>query len=100
MEDLGDIAGYSHGRRRLDTPGQRYLRLNRPLKEGMLVTIEPGFYQIPPILAIARQHHPNAIDWQTLALFSDVRGIRIEDDVLITDDEPKVLSASAPQRLR
>ena len=99
MEDLGDIAGYADGRSRVDTPGQRYLRLNRPLQPGMLVTIEPGFYQIPAILGHARQKDPQLINWNTLTSFSDVRGIRIEDDVLIQSSGPLILSADAPRTL-
>ncbi|HEY9606529.1 MAG TPA: aminopeptidase P family protein, partial [Allocoleopsis sp.] len=50
MEDLGDLAGYEEGRTRSDRFGLGYLRLDRPLQAGMLVTIEPGFYQVPAIL--------------------------------------------------
>ena len=99
MEDLGDVAGYAEGYTRVDTPGQRYLRLNRKLEAGMLVTIEPGFYQIPSILKAAKQDDPKLIDWSVLRNFSDVRGIRIEDDILIQTNGPTVLSADAPRSL-
>ncbi len=98
MEDLGDLAGYAAGRERSDRFGLGYLRLNRPLESGMLVTIEPGFYQVPAILNHSdfRTKYQDVVDWERLAQFSDVRGIRIEDDVLVTDSGSEVLTAQLP----
>jgi Xaa-Pro aminopeptidase len=88
MEDLGDRAGYAPGRARSKNAGDRYLRLDRDLRPGMAVTIEPGFYQIPALLANPAEvgELENALDRKRLAAFADVRGIRIEDDVLVTPD--------------
>jgi Xaa-Pro aminopeptidase len=99
MEDLGDHAGYAPGRSRSEQFGLCYLRLDRDLVPGMAVTIEPGFYCVPPILnderlvAIAgdRLHRDR------LEQYADVRGIRIEDDVLVTAGEPDVLTAAIPK---
>ncbi|MCC5635245.1 aminopeptidase P family protein [Nostoc sp. CHAB 5844] len=98
MEDLGDLAGYEDGRRRSDRFGLSYLRLNRPLHPGMLVTIEPGFYQVPAILNDAqnRAKYQNVVNWERLSQFADVQGIRIEDDVLVTADGSEVLTAALP----
>jgi Xaa-Pro aminopeptidase len=98
MEDLGDLAGYVPGRARTHRYGMQYLRLNRPLLAGMIVTIEPGFYQVPGILASARQQQTfeDCVNWDRLAEFEDVRGIRIEDDVLLTEIGCRVLSAALP----
>jgi Xaa-Pro aminopeptidase len=98
MEDLGDLAGYEEGRRRSHRFGLGYLRLNRPLREGMLVTIEPGFYQVPAILNDAqnRTKYQNVVNWESLSKFADVRGIRIEDDVLVTAAGSEVLTAALP----
>jgi len=99
MEDLGDRAGYAAGRTRSPQFGLGYLRLDRDLVPGMAVTIEPGFYQVPAILndtaftAIAGDR----LDRAELARFSDVRGIRIEDDVLVTSDGHEVLTAAIPR---
>jgi Xaa-Pro aminopeptidase len=99
MEDLGDRAGYAPGRSRSKTFGDRYLRLDRDLLPGMAVTIEPGFYKIPMLL-----EHPDevgdlegALDRGVLARYEDVRGIRIEDDVLVTDSGSEVLTAGVPK---
>jgi Xaa-Pro aminopeptidase len=98
MEDLGDLAGYEPGRQRSDRFGLGYLRLHRPLRSGMVVTIEPGFYQVPAILQDGerREKYQNMVNWERLAEFSDVRGIRIEDDVLITEEGNEVLTVALP----
>ncbi|KAM3089769.1 aminopeptidase P family protein [Phormidesmis sp. 146-35] len=95
MEDLGDLAGYEVGRTRSQRFGLGYLRLDRPLKAGMVVTIEPGFYQVPAILqdSTHRETYQHVVNWERLAEFSDVRGIRIEDDVLVTETGSEVLTA-------
>jgi Xaa-Pro aminopeptidase len=96
MEDLGDLAGYAPGRVRSDRFGLNYLRLDRPLQPGMVVTIEPGFYQIPAILndSERRAKYHDAVNWERLSDFSDVRGIRLEDDVLVTETGTEVLTAT------
>ncbi|EKD06622.1 aminopeptidase P family protein [Limnospira fusiformis KN01] len=100
MEDLGDLAGYAPGRKRSDRFGLGFLRLNRPLAPGMLVTIEPGFYQVPAILnhPSNRETYRDLVNWQQLEKFADVRGIRIEDDVLVTDSGREVLTAALPSQ--
>ena len=98
MEDLGDLAGYEYPRQRSDRFGLAYLRLNRPLQPGMLVTIEPGFYQVPAILndPQLRSKYQDVVNWERLSQFADVRGIRIEDDVLVTSAGSEVLTVGLP----
>ncbi|MEQ9485707.1 aminopeptidase P family protein [Coleofasciculus sp. F4-SAH-05] len=98
MEDLGDLAGYAEGRVRSDRFGLGFLRLDRPLQSGMLVTIEPGFYQVPAILndPERRAKYQDVVNWNRLAEFADVRGIRIENDVLVTPSGSEVLTAALP----
>jgi Xaa-Pro aminopeptidase len=102
MEDLGDRAGYAQGRTRSSQFGLGYLRLDRDLAPGMLVTIEPGLYLVPAILGRQALVGPfiadKTFDPAALARFADVRGIRIEDDVLCTTTEPEVLSAAIPKQ--
>lgn len=98
MEDLGDLAGYAAGRVRSERFGLGYLRLDRRLQAGMVVTIEPGFYQVPALLndPERRTRYQDCVNWERLAQFSDVRGIRIEDDVLITPTGREVLTRALP----
>jgi Xaa-Pro aminopeptidase len=99
MEDLGDRAGYAPGRERSTSFGDRYLRLDRDLAAGMVVTIEPGYYRIPYLLDRPEEvgDLESALDRNVLARFADVRGIRIEDDVLVTPTGAEVLTASIPK---
>lgn len=101
MEDLGDRAGYAPGRTRSARFGDRYLRLDRDLAVGMAVTIEPGFYQVPEILGDAELTKDVGadLDRTALAKFADVRGIRIEDDVLCTAGDPEILTATCPKSI-
>jgi Xaa-Pro aminopeptidase len=99
MEDLGDRAGYAPGRQRSPEFGLRYLRLDRDLVPGMAVTIEPGLYIVPAILADAQltARAGDRLDRARLAQFDDVRGIRIEDDVLVTAGGSEVLTRAIPK---
>jgi Xaa-Pro aminopeptidase len=99
MEDLGDRAGYAAGRTRPQGFGHRYLRLDRDLEPGMCVTIEPGLYLVPAILerASLARRAGERLDRARLAEFSDVRGIRIEDDVLVTESGHEVLTRAIPK---
>lgn len=99
MEDLGDRAGYAPGRARSEAFGLCYLRLDRDLEPGMAVTIEPGFYQVPAILSDPEltRRAKGRLDLTRLEDFADVRGIRIEDDVLVTGTGREVLTAGIPK---
>jgi len=65
----------------------------------MAVTIEPGFYNVPAILAdeSITSLVGADLDRSALARFADVRGIRIEDDVLCTEGDPEVLTRGVPK---
>lgn len=97
MEDLGDRAGYAPGRNRSQQFGLSYLRLDRTLSADMAVTIEPGIYFSKAVFAKLGPMHQGAVNWDRVAAFADVRGIRIEDDVLLTTDAHKVLSHNVPK---
>lgn len=103
MEDLGDRTGYPPGRERSTQFGLSFLRLDRDLEAGMAVTIEPGFYQIPALLEPGSEltrpfDADGSLDRAALARFADVKGIRIEDDVLVTRTGNDVLSKAIPKQ--
>ena len=101
MEDLGDRAGYAPGRERSKRFGDCFLRLDRDLVPGMAVTIEPGLYLVPAILEDdeLRKLAGDRLDRERLARFASVRGIRIEDDVLVTETGREILTASIPKEI-
>jgi len=70
------------------TPPAQYprLRSTRMLDVGMVLTIEPGIYFIPVLLQPAKSGKLGSyIDWKLIDELIPFGGIRIEDDVLVTE---------------
>lgn len=95
-----EITGYGDGYERSDLFGLSALRLARPLRKGWVVTVEPGAYFIPALIDTWRreERHAGFIDYPALDKWRDFGGIRIEDDVLVTDDGHRVLGPPIPKR--
>lgn len=94
MEALGeDLVGYDEATMRSDLFGLRNLRLGKTLKQDMTVTIEPGLYFIPQLIAMWRGQgrHADMIDYDRFEQFGAFGGIRIEDDIIITSGGSRVL---------
>jgi Xaa-Pro aminopeptidase len=74
------------------------LRVDLPLLPGHVFTVEPGIYFVPALLhdADLRNRHRDAVDWERAEAMLGFGGIRIENDVLITDDGNEVLTADVP----
>ena len=100
MEGLGeDHVGYGEGFVRDPRFGWKSLRLARPLQPGWVVTIEPGVY-INPLLTNrwkAEGRHAPFIDYAMFERHAAFGGIRIEDDILITPEGPRVLGPAIPK---
>ena len=81
----------------IDKPaGHPYLRLTRTLEAGHVVTVEPGIYFIPMLLAKLRASaDAAAVDWAQVEAMLPFGGIRIEDDVHVTDGAPENLTRDA-----
>lgn len=98
LEHFGDRPAYPPGVGRPDQFGTRFLRLNLPLEAGWVVTIEPGFYVVPPILADAglRQRFAGRVDFERAEDWVGFGGLRLEDDVHVGTSGPEVLTAAVP----
>jgi Xaa-Pro aminopeptidase len=57
----------------------------RPLQPGMVLTVEPGLY-------IAEDATDIAVEFRGI-------GIRVEDDVLVTDAGHEILTSSIPKEI-
>lgn len=85
-----DASGYLPGRERSDRFGLAFLRMDLPLRAGYVTTVEPGLYFIEPLLRQPdrRERFADCTDWDEVEKWLHIGGVRIEDDVLVTDDEP------------
>ena len=74
------------------------LRVDMPLQPGHVFTVEPGIYFVPALLEDPdlRERHRDAVDWDRAEAMLGFGGIRIENNVLITDDGNEVLTADVP----
>jgi Xaa-Pro dipeptidase len=70
------------------------LRLTRPLDINMVLTIEPGLYFIPSLLEPLKQAKA-AVNWQKIAALVPFGGIRIEDNVCVTQASSRNLTRDA-----
>jgi len=100
MEDLGEnYVGYSDAVTRSTQFGTAYLRLARALEPGFVLTVEPGIYFIPQLIDQWRRKNLFAefINYAAVAKYRHFGGIRIEDNVLITDTGHRVLGDPIPK---
>jgi Xaa-Pro aminopeptidase len=74
------------------------LRLDLPLLAGYVTTVEPGIYFVPALVhdAELRAKHPQQVSWERAEAMIGFGGIRLENNVLVTDDGPEVLTAGVP----
>jgi Xaa-Pro aminopeptidase len=100
MEGLGENhVGYNESLKRSDQFGLAYLRLGRELEPGFVITNEPGCYFIPALIDQwkGENKHKQFINYDEVEKYRDFGGVRIEDDVLITDTGSKVLGTPIPK---
>ena len=100
MEGLGQIyVGYDDTVRPSNIFGWASLRMARELRPGFVVSIEPGIYFIPHLIDIWKKENkfPEFINYDVVEKYRDFGGIRIEDDLLITETGHKVLGPHLPK---
>jgi len=100
MEDLGEnFVGYDKSIKRSDQFGLAYLRLARELQPGYVLTVEPGIYFIPALIEkwAKEEKFTEFINYDRVNDYLDFGGVRIEDDVLVTDSGSLVLGKPVPK---
>ncbi|MDE6440912.1 MAG: M24 family metallopeptidase, partial [Bacteroidales bacterium] len=103
MENMGEnLFGYDDEIKRSEQFGLAYLRLGRKLEPGFVLTVEPGIYFIPALIDLWKSEgkFTDFINYDKLESYKDFGGIRIEDDVLITDKGGSVLGPKIPKTVQ
>ncbi|CAM5150991.1 unnamed protein product [Eretmochelys imbricata] len=92
--DVHDVGGYPEGVDRIDLPGLKSLRTARVLKEGMVLTVEPGIYFIDRLLDQALNDLSQScfINNEVLQRFRRFGGVRIEDDIAVAANGMELLT--------
>jgi Xaa-Pro aminopeptidase len=103
MEGLGEnYVGYNDEIRRSSQFGLAFLRFGLPFKTGHVLTIEPGCYFIPQLIERWKSEgkHKDFINYAKLEPWKDFGGIRIEDNILITEKGNRVLGKPVPKTVK
>lgn len=96
MEDIGeDYVGYDDDQKRASQLGLGNLRMARRLRPGHVVTDEPGIYFIPALIRKWKEEGTDKgfVNFSALEDYYTFGGIRIEDDILVTEDGARRLGS-------
>jgi Xaa-Pro aminopeptidase len=102
MEDIGQIhVGYDDEVRPIDQFGTAYLRMGRRLEPGFVLTVEPGIYFVPELFKLWKSENKftEFINYNKVEEYLGFGGIRLEDDVLVTETGHKVLGKAIPKTI-
>lgn len=94
MEGLGqNYVGFDDDIQPSTQFGTNCLRMGRKLEKGFVVTDEPGIYFIPDLIDHWKANKINAdfLNFEVIEKYKDFGGIRIEDDVLVTENGVRFL---------
>ncbi|MDR3269781.1 MAG: aminopeptidase P N-terminal domain-containing protein, partial [Tannerella sp.] len=89
MEDLGEtLVGYNDEIQRDTMFGYGSLRFGKRLEQGHVLTVEPGIYFVPQLIEKWEKEKINIdfIHFNEVKKYLDFGGIRLEDDIVITND--------------
>jgi len=96
MEDLGQIyVGYYDTYRPSTQFGLASLRMGKMLHAGHVLTVEPGCYFIPALIDQWKAEGTNKdfINFDALDAYRTFGGIRLEDDIVITETGCRMLGS-------
>ena len=99
MEDYGQIhVGYDQEIRPVNQFGTAYLRLGRRLQKDFVITNEPGIYFIPALIGQweAEKINTDFINFSKVKDYLGFGGIRLEDDILVTETGSRILGNRIP----
>ena len=94
MEGLGQVyVGFDDEVRPSEQFGTNCLRCGRRIQPGWVLTDEPGIYFIPALIDKwkAEGMYRDFLCYDKIEEYRDFGGIRLEDDILITDNGCRVL---------
>lgn len=100
MENFGEInVGYDKEIQKSKQFGLSSLRLGRRLQIGYVFTIEPGIYFIPDLFEKWKKEklYEEFLNYEEIEKYMDFGGIRMERDILITENGAKILGESFPR---
>jgi Xaa-Pro dipeptidase len=103
MEALGENwVGYNDEVKRSTQFGLAFLRFALPFKPGHVFTIEPGCYFIRELIAQwkGEKKFTEFINYDKIDKYTSIGGIRIEDNVLITEKGHKLLGKPIPKTVK
>jgi Xaa-Pro aminopeptidase len=100
MEGMGEnYVGYDETISRSDQFGLSSIRFGRKLEPNYVVTVEPGIYFIPALIDQwkAEKKFEQFVNYDVIEEYRNFGGIRIEDDILITESGCRVLGKAIPK---
>ena len=102
MDALGEeYVGYTDAVRRNPEFGWRSLRLAKAVEAGFVITVEPGIYFMPHLIdrwKTERKCEP-FIDYNRLDTWRHFGGLRVEDDILVTEAGCRILGPPIPKTI-
>jgi len=102
MEGIGeDYVGYTDTIKRNPQFGFCSLRMGKSLEPGHVMTVEPGLYFIPELINRWKAENKLAqfINYGKVEEYTDFGGVRLEDDILVTNNGFRLLGKPVPKSI-
>ncbi|MEW6508750.1 MAG: aminopeptidase P family protein [Bacteroidota bacterium] len=102
MENYGENNfGYDEKTKRSTQFGLKSLRYARPLVAGVVLTVEPGIYFIPELIDKWQNEKKftEFINYNMVNKYRNFSGVRIEDDIVVTNNGCRVLGKPIPKTI-